>query len=187
MGRRQEPGFTLAVAGKFIDSSPLPSPLCVSRQSVPGPFFCPCGLPHPIPMLTGVHCSSLNSLQLFFRKEYAVCGLQPEEDNVPQLCLRGCSKLGWHLGLERYSGPPTLHHKCAAPCVWQIQNYTEIVRAEVLGNLPSSFLVSGWTTVWTLSSLVKKAENCTDCPFQVVLTRVQTLALQFARWVGPVM
>lgn len=71
MGRRQEPGFTLAVEGKFIDSSPLPSPLCVSRQSVPGPFFRPCGLPHPIPMLTGVRSSSLNSLQLCSRKEYA--------------------------------------------------------------------------------------------------------------------
>lgn len=50
---------------KFISSSPLPSPLCVSSQSVPGSFFRPCRLPHPVPKLTGVHSSFLDSLQVF--------------------------------------------------------------------------------------------------------------------------
>lgn len=56
--------------------------------------------------------------------------------------------------------PPTLHHKCA-PTVWQIQSYTKILRAEVLGNLPSSSPLTGWPSVWTLSSLVRKTETCT--------------------------
>lgn len=41
--------------GKFLVSSPFPSPLCLSQQ---GLFFPLCRLPHPIPLLSGVHSSS---------------------------------------------------------------------------------------------------------------------------------
>lgn len=54
-------GSPWLLRAKFIGSSPLPSPLCVSRQSVPGSFFRPCRLPHPIPKLTGIHLSPLDS------------------------------------------------------------------------------------------------------------------------------